>query len=169
MKKWQRRIRGAIKMGLTWGFAWFAAGMVIMLGSLLATGSTGADIPYPIGFGMLGFLAGVTFSGFLVIGEGRRRFDQMSLPRFAGWGAIGGGLFAVIFVFAVAAYGEGAAFLQNLVFLGPLFAAIGAGSATGLLALARMAEDRELRDAGADVGEARLADDEAQGLLRGGG
>lgn len=153
MNKWLRRIRGAIKMGLAWGLTWLAAGVVLMLGVLLVTGSTGADVPYPLGFGALGFLAGVTFSGFLVIGEGRRRFDEMSLPRFAGWGAVGGLSFAALFVLAVAAFGGGATFLQNLVFLGPLFAAIGAVSGSGLLALARRAQNRELLEAGSERGE----------------
>ena len=162
LKKWLRRMRGAFKMGLTWGFTWFAAGMVMMLGALLLTGSTGADVPYPVGFGVLGFLAGVTFSGFLVIGEGRRRFDEMSLPRFAGWGAVGGLSFSVLFVLTAAAFTEGAAFIQNLVFLGPLFAGIGASIATVTLALARRAQNKELR--GADVGEVGLNEGEAREL-----
>ena len=166
MKKWLRRIRGAIKMGLTWAVVWFGAGMIMMLGILLVTGSTGADVPYPLGFGALGFFAGVAFSGILVIGEGRRRFDQMSLPRFAGWGAIGGLLFSVIFVFAAAAFAEGATFIQNLVFLGPLFAGIGAACASGLLALARRAQNRELLSA--DMAEVGLTEGEKQELLGGG-
>ena len=60
MKKWLRRIRGAIGMGLTGAAAWFGAGMIILLGLLLLTGSTGADVPYPLGFGAFGFVAGVT-------------------------------------------------------------------------------------------------------------
>ena len=67
MKKWLRRIRGAIGMGLTWAVAWFGAGMIMLLGLLLVTGSTGADVPYPLGFGAFGFVAGVTFSGVLVL------------------------------------------------------------------------------------------------------
>jgi hypothetical protein len=165
MKKWLRRFRGVIKMGLTWGFTWFAAGMVMMLGTLLVTGSTGADVPYPLGFGALGFLAGITFSAVLVVGEGRRRFDQMSLPRYAGWGAIGGLLFSVIFAVAAAALSEGAAFLQNLVFLGPLFAGAGAACASGLLALARRAQNRELPEAGTDVAEVGLTPREKKELL----
>ena len=149
MKKWLRHIRGAIKMGLAWAVVWFGAGMIMMLGLLLVTGSTGADVPYPLGFGALGFFAGVTFFGILVIGEGRRRFDQMSLPRFAGWGAIAGLLFSMIFVFTAAAFAEGATSLQNLVFLGPLFAGAGAGCASGLLALARRAQSRDLLSADA--------------------
>ena len=151
-------------MGLTWGFAWFAAGMVL----LLIVGPDAADVPFPLGFGLLGFMAGVTFSGVLVFGEGRRRFDQMSLPRFARWGAVGGLLFSVIFVFAAAAFAEGATFIQNLVFLGPLFAGIGAGSASGLLALARRAQNRELLEAGAEVGEVGLTAEEKKELLEGG-
>jgi len=161
MRKWLRRIRGAIGMGLIWAVAWFGAGMAL----LLVVGFGAADVPFPLGFGMLGFFAGVTFSVVLVIAEGRRRFDQMSLPRFAGWGAVGGLLLSVMFVLAVA-LAEDATFIANLVFLGPVFAVAGAGSAAGSLALARMAEDRELLDAGAD--EMGLGGDGAQDLLGGG-
>lgn len=165
MSKWLRRIRGAIGMGLTWGLAWFAAGMAL----LIIVGPDAADVPFPLGFGFLGFLAGITFSAVLASLEGRRRFDQISLPRFAGWGGIGGGLFSVIFVFAVAAFAEGATFIQNLLFLGPLFAAAGAGSAAGLLALARRAEDRELTNASWEVAELGPAGDEAKESLAGRG
>jgi hypothetical protein len=165
MKKWLRRIRGAIKMGLTWGFVWFAAGMVL----LLIVGPDAADVPFPLGFGFLGFLAGITFSAVLVSLEGRRRFDQMSLPRFAGWGAVGGMLFSVAFVFVVAAFAEGAEFIQNLVFLGPLFAAAGAGSASGMLILARKAEDRESLEATSEDIHVGLTDKESRELLETGG
>ena len=168
MKKWLRRIRGAVGMGLIWATAWFGAGMIMLLGLLLVTGSTGADVPYPLGFGMFGFVAGVTFSGVLGIFEGRRRFDQMSLPRFAGWGAVGGLLLSAIFVLAVALV-EDITFLNNLVVLGPIFAAAGASCAAGALALARRAEDRELLEAGEDVAEVGLSEDEARKLLGGRG
>lgn len=144
MKRWLRRIRGAIGMGLAWALAWFGAGLIL----LLIVGVGAADVPFPLGFGLLGFFAGATFSGVLGIVEGRRTFDQMSMPRFAGWGAVGGLMLSVIFVLVVALSGE-PTFLNNLVFLGPLFAGAGAASAAGSLALARMGEDRELLDAGA--------------------
>ena len=134
MSKWLRRIRGAVGMGLAWAMAWFAAGMVL----LLIVGPDAADVPFPLGFGLLGFLAGATFSGVLGIVGGRRTFDQMSIPRFAGWGAVGGLLFAVIFVLA-AGLGGGV-----LLVLGPVFALSSAASAAGSLALARKAEDQEL-------------------------
>jgi hypothetical protein len=57
----------------------------------------------------------------------------MSIPRFAGWGALGGLLFSGLFVLAAQL---GSAFL----FLGPIFAVAGAASAAGTLAIARKAE-----------------------------
>jgi hypothetical protein len=143
-------------MGLTWAVAWFGAGLIL----LLIVGVGAADVPFPLFFALLGFLAGVTFSGVLGIVEGRRRFDQMSLPRFAAWGALGGLLLSGFFAWAAGLRGE-------FLVLGPVFALSGAGCAAGSLALARRAEDREFLDASADVGEAGLAEDEAR-ELRGG-
>ena len=162
MRKWWRRIRAAIGIGLTWALAWFGAGLVL----LLIVGFGAADVPFPLLFGLLGFLAGAAFSAVLASLEGRHRFDQMSLPRFAGWGALGGLLLSVVFVSAVALAGD-TTLLSNLVFLGPLFAVAGAGSAAGSLALARTAADRKPLDGTADVDEAELAEREARKLLAG--
>lgn len=151
MERWLRRIRGAIGMGLTWGLAWFGAGLIL----LMIIGFGAADVPFPLGFGLLGFLAGITFSGVLGIVEGRRTFDQMSLPRFAVWGGVGGILFSGIFV-VVAALGW-----DVLLILAPVFALSGAVCASGSLALARMGEDRGLLSASAD-------EDSAQRLSRSG-
>jgi hypothetical protein len=134
MNRLLRRIRGALGLGLTWALAWFGAGMAL----LLVVGPDAADVPFPLGFGLLGFLAGVTFSGVLGLVEGRRSFDQMSIPRFAGWGAVGGVIFSGIFV-AVAGLGGAA-----LVVLAPVFALSSAACAAGSLALARKADDQAL-------------------------
>lgn len=146
MNKWLRRIRGAAGMGLIWAVAWFGAGVLL----LLVVGPDAADVPFPLGFGMFGFLAGATFSAVLGVLEGRRGFDQLSLPRFASWGAVGGLLLSGVFV-AVAGLGGGA-----LVVLGPLFAAASAASAAGSLALARKADDRLTLDHGEEEDEPRL-------------
>jgi hypothetical protein len=155
MKKWMRRIRGAIGMGMTWAAAWFAAGMAL----LLVVGPDAADVPFPLFFGLLGFLAGAAFSGILGVFAGRQRFDQMSLPRFAGWGALGGLLLAGIVALAA---GPG-----ELLVLGPVFALAGAISAAGTLALARRAEGRALLDAGAEATAPPLDEDEPRTLLGG--
>jgi hypothetical protein len=148
LKKWLRRIRAAIVMGFTWAVAWSAAGMLTALGFVLMTGSR-PDAPFPIMFGVAGFIAGVIFAGVLGLVEGRRRFDQMSLSRFATWGATAAFLLATIFVVAVSLAGD-SSFLRNLLFVGPAFALAGAGSAAGSLALARRSENR-------DVVESRFA------------
>jgi hypothetical protein len=165
MKKWRRRILAAIRMGLTWALAWFGAGMALLVVGLVF-GAT-ADVPFPILFGLLGFLAGTAFSGVLAIVEGRHRFDQMSLPRFAGWGAAGGLLLTGIFVSVLVLGGDPTPF-NNLEVLVPVFTLAGAGSAAGVLVLARRAEKRELLDASADVAEVGLTGDEERELLGGG-
>lgn len=159
MKKWLRKIRGAIGIGLAWAFAWFSAGMIL----LFIVGFGAADVPFPLFFGLLGFLAGVTFSGVLGIVEGRRRFDQMSMPRFAAWGGLGGLLLAVVFVPLT---GQG---MDILLLLGGIFGAAGASCAAGSLALARTAEHDELLEAGSDAEGVGLTGEEKRELLGGDG
>ena len=166
MKTWSRRIRGAVGMGLTWGAAWGVAGSIVMLGFLLNTGSR-PDAPFPIMFGAFGFVAGVVFSGVLGLVEGRRHFGQMSLPRFAMWGAIGGLLLSATFVLSVSLGGD-PAFLPNLLVVGPVFAVAAAASAAGSLALARRAQDRALLEAAEDVTAVGLAEGDAREVRRNG-
>jgi hypothetical protein len=145
MRKWLRRVRGAIGTGFTWGATWSVAGLIPrwVLGF-------NPDAPFPIVFGVLGFLAGIMFFGLLVLTEGRHRFDEMSLPRFAGWGALGGLLLSVLFVMATSlGWGE-------LLAVAPTFALASAVSASGSLALARRAARRELPGIGEDTAEPEL-------------
>lgn len=156
MGKWLRRIRGAIGMGFTWGAAWAVAGFLLAVVTRFK-----ADAPFPLIFGVLGFLAGVIFSAFLALTEGRRRFDQMSLPRFVGWGAAGGLLLAA--VFAKAASLEWA----DVLAIAPTFALASAVCASGSLAVARRAVRPELPHSRGDTA-AELTDQEKRELLGGG-
>jgi hypothetical protein len=131
VSKWSKRIRAAIGLGLTWGAAWFGAGMVL----LLIVGFGAADVPFPLFFGLLGFLAGAAFSGILGVLGRRRNFDQMSIPHFAVWGALGGLLVAAIVSLAA---GPPADFAT----VAAVFAGAGAISAAGTLALARRSQER---------------------------
>lgn len=155
MKKWLRRLRGALGLGFTWGLAWFAAGMVL----LLIVGPDAADVPFPLGFGLLGFLAGVTFSGILGLVAGRRRFEEFSIPQFAGWGGAGGVLFAALFT-TVTQLG-----LDVFAVLGPVFGGAGALCAAGTLALARRAEGGGQLEDGVDLDRIGLTDEESRELL----
>ena len=144
MKTWMRRIRAAAGIRLTWALAWFGAGMVL----LFIVGFGAADVPFPLFFGFLGFLAGATFSAILGAVAGKRKFGEMSLPRFAGWGAAGGLLLSGIVNLAA---GPG-----NLLVLAPVFALAGGISAAGTLALARRSEGQDLLEAGADGPDTRF-------------
>ena len=158
MKGWGRRIRAAIGMGLTWGAAWFGAGLL-----LARVPGFYSDLPFALLFAPLGFVTGVMFSGVLVVIEGRRRFGRMSLSRFAGWGAVSGLLLSAIFVGGAALRG-GDMWGEFLTF-GPALAIASAACAAGSLAVARRAESRELPGAGGDPGEPELTEDEKRELL----
>ena len=143
MGKWLRRIRGAIGMGFAWAAAWSAVGFVPRW-----VFGVNTDLPFPLLFAGLGFIAGVIFSGLLVLTEGRRRLPQMSLLRFAGWGAVGGFLVSALFVRGTPlGWGEVLAITTT-------FAVASAASAAGSLAVARRAVRRELPDIPEDTGEA---------------
>jgi len=154
MAKWLRRIRGAIGMGFTWGVAWSAAGLV-----MAAVFRFQADAPFPIIFGVLGFIGGVIFSALLALTERRHRFDQMSLRRFAGWGATGGLLLSALFAKAASlSWGD-------VLMVAPTFALASAICASGSLAVARRAAHRELADSRGDTAEPELADREKRELI----
>ena len=154
MQKSLRRIRGAIGMGFTWGAAWCAAGIMLAVVTRFK-----ADAPFPLIFGVLGFIAGVIFFAILALTEGRRGFDQMSLPRFAVWGATGGLLLSAVFAKA-ASLGWG-----DVLAIAPTFAAACAVCASGSLAVARRAAPRELPDIRGDIAAAELTDHETRKLI----
>ena len=139
MGKWLQRIRGAIGMGVTWAVACSAVGTIPRW-----VFGVNTDVPIPLVFGVFGLVAGVTFSGILVLTESRRSFEEMSLPRFAGWGAAGGLLLSGVWASA-ASLGWGDALA-----VAPTFAIASAVCASGTLALARRAERRELSEARAE-------------------
>ena len=139
MRQWLRRIRGAFMVGLTWAIAWGLVGGAVMEVIVDPDGRI-ADI-WPMVLGIPGFFAGVLFSLVLSIADRRRRFDELSLPRFAIWGAAAG---AALGGLGVVLFGLGGLIVVPL-------ALLGAVSACGSLALARKGEDRELLGAGKDL------------------
>lgn len=156
MRKWLRRIRGALGMGFTWAAAWAAVGFVPrwVLG-------IESDLPFPLLFGGLGFIAGVTFSALLALTGGRRRFDQMSLPRFAACGAVGGLLLSALFVRG-AHLGAG-----EVLAISATFALASAACATGSLAIGRRAVARDLGDSRGHSAAAEHGEREKRRRVRG--
>jgi hypothetical protein len=142
-------------MGLVWGAAWSVAGMVPrwVLG-------INTDAPLPMIFGVLGFFAGLTFACLVLLTEARRKFHQISLARFAGWGAMGGLFLSALF--AKAASLDWA----DVLAIAPTFALASAACAAGSLTLARRAQRQELPTAPADPPGIETADREKQILPR---
>jgi hypothetical protein len=143
-------------MGLTWAAAWFVAGSVPRW-----VFGVNTDAPLPLVFGLFGLMAGVAFSAVLALTESRRTFDEMSLPRFAGWGAMGGLLLSAILAKA------GSLGWGDMLGLAPTLAVASAVSAAGSLAMARRAVRRELPDSRGNTAQVELTDEKRK-LLGGG-
>ncbi|MDB4908047.1 MAG: hypothetical protein JWO05_2831 [Gemmatimonadetes bacterium] len=140
MPAWLGRIRGAVGLGVAWAVMLGIAGGVPrwLLG-------VNTDVPIPLVLGAFGFVAGVTFSMILVLAEGRRSFDRMSLARFAGWGAVGGLLLAAAWARVLSLrWGD-------VLLIAPTFALASAACASASLALARRADARLASGGGTDV------------------
>ena len=140
MQNFLRRVAGAVGTGITWAVVWGLAGGVPRWLFGFNT-----DAPFGLIFGVLGFGAGVIFSVLLTLFERRRNFDQMTVPRFAGWGAVSGVLLSAVFTRAASLSGGDA------LMIAPTFAVASAVSAAASLALARRAKMRELPDGGRTV------------------
>ncbi len=90
MKNWLRRIRGAVGMGLTWAVVGFLAGIGIEVIHNIWPNPIGSAVDiWPAVLAYPGFFGGVAFSTVLGIAGRRRRFDELSLPRFGFWGRWG--------------------------------------------------------------------------------
>ncbi|MEJ2540806.1 MAG: hypothetical protein P8188_12690 [Gemmatimonadota bacterium] len=159
MRGWTRRIRGALGLGLTWALGWAGIGLLIELITEFVPGWNGALVDmWPQTLAVPGFMGGAAFSLVLGIAGRRRRFDELSLPGFAAWGALGGLLVSGSIV-ASSGVTVPALIVSGVVTL------LCAGSAVGTLALARLADDRELLAAGGDVAQVGLTDGESRELL----
>ena len=165
MKRWLRRIRGAVGIGLAWAAGWAPIGAVIGLGMGVVLGGAPHGVVvarYAALFATCGFFGGAIFSTVLRIAEGRRRFEELSLPRFAVWGALGGLLLGALAT-ALGILGAGLDLVGAIIAGGSTL--LGAGSAAGTLVLARRAEERRSLGAGARLGELGLTDEEKRELL----
>lgn len=149
MKKWLRRIRGAVGMGLTWALVWAPAAVLI---GLFVDPDGSMDEMWPAIGAYPGFLGGVVFSMVLAIAARRRRLDELSLSRVAAWGAAAGLLVGVLPFTIGEPTTERPLWLLATVVIGTI-TLLSAVSAAGSLALARRAEKRAL-DSGADVARA---------------
>lgn len=168
MRQWLRRIRGAIGMGVAWAVVGALAGFGIELIHNFWPNRLGGLVDiWPAVLAYPAFFGGVAFSVVLGIAARRRRFDELSLPGFAAWGALGG-LLASLTPAALVAVGLATPNIplwQITVILAVPLTIGSAVAAAGSLALARRAEDRALGEAGRRMDEVGLTEDEARKLL----
>lgn len=101
MTRWTKRLRAAIGMGATWAVTWVAAGLAIGISSVLVPSLPWNaffeifDAPLPA-LALPGVIGGALFSLVLGVAGRKRRFEELSLPVFTAWGALGGVLLALV-------------------------------------------------------------------------
>lgn len=136
---WLKRVRGALGMGLIWAVGWAVLGGGIMETVVDPHGEI-LDM-WPQTLAIPGFVVGVVFAALLSLGDGRRRFEELSLGRFAAWGAAAGAALGAA-VLALGIFpGITSMLLRTAIVLGPL-TVLSAASASGTFALGRYAERR---------------------------
>jgi hypothetical protein len=143
MSTWLRRIRASLTMGVLWAAGWGFVGGLIELADNVIPGLTIFDSVdmWIQTLAIPGFLGGALFATALSLGDGRRRFAELSLPRIAVWGALGGvALGALGLSLGLGRSALGAFWLRTVVVMTPLTVLCSA-SAVATLALARAAKD----------------------------
>lgn len=155
-------------MGLSWAVTGFLAGGVIELIHNLWPNPIGSafDI-WPMALAVPGLLGGVAFAVVLGIAGRRARFDELSVPRVAVWGALGGAAVSLI-PGAMVALGIATANVPLWeITLGILlpFSVGGAVAAAATLKLAQMSEDDSLVSEGEEAGDIGLTEEERRELL----
>jgi hypothetical protein len=144
-------------MGLIWALGGFGVGAAIeLLDNVLPGGlamASAVDM-WPQTLAIPSFLGGVVFAVVLGVAGARRRFDELSLPRFTAWGAVAGLLLGCL------AVSRGA----PAVFMG-ITTLWSAAAAAGSLALARATGDRARLASGAAAADAGLSEGETRQLL----
>lgn len=89
---WIRRIRGVVGVATTWGAGWFAAGGAWFGLRLWGTASLASILGLAMQVGAAGLLAGAGFAVALTVMGRRRTMGQLTYPRVALAGALGGAL-----------------------------------------------------------------------------
>ena len=160
MRPWLRRIRGAVIIGLIWAVVWAPIGVLI---GMIVDPDGSMDEPWLLVGAYPGFLGGVAFAALLGAVGRRRRFGELSVPRFAAWGAAAGLGVGGLWL-ALASASDPPRWALNAVVVGSV-TLLSSISAAGSLALARRAQKGATVGASAHRRDAPLGDGESAELL----
>lgn len=165
MQSWLQRVRGAIGIGATWALGWAPIGAITgwVTATLVDFPPVVVAANYATMFGVMGFMGGAIFSTLLRLADGHRSFDQLSLPRFVGWGAVGGLALGGLAVLA-SLLGAGLTSLGAVIVAATTL--LGAGSAAGTLLVARAANEHPVLGEGGSGANAPLPAESARRLPR---
>jgi hypothetical protein len=161
MKRWLRRVRAAVGMGLMWALVW--APVAVVIGTRIVDPDNSMDEMWWMVGALPGFLSGVTFAAVLGIAARRRSLDELSIARVGGWGAVAGLLIGIL-PFLLGDRGGRPVWPLALVVISTI-TLLSALSAAGSLALAQRAQRRESLHGRAEMDDVGLAEGEAPELL----
>lgn len=136
MPHWLRVMRGMLGTGLTFAVGVGVVGSLVGLTALLFGQASLDDLRMVGKVSVIAFIVGVGFSGVLALAARGRTFDRLSLRFVTALGA-GGGL--LYFLFIAAAHGARVWSVWNAIGNLAILTILGAGSAAGMLLLARKA------------------------------
>lgn len=135
MSGWKRIVRGMIGTGVVFGAVTGAATLVVGVAAMIFGNASLNDLRFAGRVGVAGFILGVGFSGMLALAARNRRFTELSVPKFAGIGAIAG----LIYFLFISTNGIGVWSLETAIFNFLLLVLMGSGAATATLLVARRA------------------------------
>lgn len=143
-----KMLRGALLMGLTWALVWggIVGGTIELVANIIPSWQFAklADI-WILELGLPGFMAGALFSVLLSTAERTRRFDELSLGRFAGLGAAAGALLTTFFAISGIGDMEFAALVVRALLIGVPLTALSAATSSSVLLVARWSDGARLR------------------------
>lgn len=141
MKRWLKRIPGAVGMAIVWAVTWAVVGalkemLVDPIGTL-----NKLWLGPPIGV-FPGFVGGLLFSALLAIAAGDRRLEDLTAREAGAWGGLVGFVLGSLPIVINQPPAEYPAWLVAAVVVGSM-TLLGALSAAGSLAIARWSAPRE--------------------------
>jgi len=143
-----QRLRGLAGTALLWAAAWFLVGLAFGIYQAETIPRPDVPIEFPwlrivatatVIWTVWGAISGAVFALVLALAERRHALSELSMPRFALWGALGAITLPVIYLVIIAIQERDPEMLGPFALVLSVCAGVGAVAAAGTLALARRA------------------------------